>query len=227
MTFTVKGRQYRYDTTTGHIEQIDAKPYKYDDAYSAIYDTPAYVRGNETLQAIRLGFVCGIFGGEPDSILDMGYGNGAFLRQTVKAGIKSYGFDITGVAVPEGATFAAYEDEKSGKLVPSFGLGQVVTFWDCFEHIPAETLDYWLFLMKGTAMRICISLPNCDVESKGLNWFEHEYFHLKPDEHLRHFSAKSLGNFMGKHGFDTVYEGYHEDVVRSRGKRNILTMAFR
>ena len=228
MKFTSKGRQYEYDENIGYVRQIDAKPYVYDATYSATYDTQAYLQASEKLMALRLGFVIGAHGSVPDSILDMGYGAGQFMKACRESGIikRVEGFDITGVPVPEGCFFS--ESVPGQPLITwNKGVTKVVTFWDCFEHIPDEDLEHLLSQFLSAGYTVCISLPNCDIRAKGLDWFEKDYPHLKPDEHLRHFDELSLGKFMHFRGFKTVAVSFHEDIVRKRYHKNILTMAFK
>jgi 2-polyprenyl-3-methyl-5-hydroxy-6-metoxy-1,4-benzoquinol methylase len=235
MKFTANGRHYELQQT-GHIEQIDAKPYVYDAKYSSTYDTKAYEQKAEILQALRLGFIIGCHGRIPKTITDMGYGNGAFIKTALKVVPNVYGFDITDVPLPEGAHDARQERTLTlsdrieiNETWPEFARGSdhVVTFNDCFEHIEKTKLALYLRQMKNDDCEICISLPNCDIQAKGLDWFANDYPHLKPDEHLRHFSAASLERFMKDFSYRRIAVSYHEDIVRSRYEKNILTMYFK
>ena len=53
------------------------------------------------MAGIRLGYLVGTLGYWPQSILDIGYGNGDFLK-VCKGVIESYGNDVSGYPVPEG-----------------------------------------------------------------------------------------------------------------------------
>lgn len=207
MTFTSHGRQYGIDKY-GVIHQLDAKPYVYDSNYVATYDSPDYTRQNDILQALRLGFIIGAHGSVPGSICDVGYGNGAFLKAAEIIPLR-YGKDVTGVEV-EGVT-----------LVDNYPVCDVITFHDCLEHIP--DLSFVKYLQCKT---LVVSLPWC--HSTG-DWFDNQYKHRKPDEHLHHFNRRSLADFMWSTGWRPVASSYHEDIVRksTHGKENILTMAFK
>lgn len=226
MNFTAKGRQYKLQPD-GHIEQVDAKPYLYDAKYSSTYDTPEYNQKAEILQALRLGFVIGNHGRIPENLTDMGYGNGAFLKTARQLVPNCFGYDITDVPLPDGVKRSQFNDGTGPNFFYKRGEGHVVTFWDCFEHIPIDTLKMYISQMHECEIEIAISLPNCDVQEFGLNWFEEAYPHLKPDEHLRHFSAKSLKDFMSGWNYKTYSISYHEDMIRKRYYKNILSMYFK
>jgi hypothetical protein len=211
MKFTAKGREYEIDNL-GVITQTDHRPFKYDPQYSAIYDKPEYVRGSEILQAMRLGFVQGAHGKVVNSLLDVGYGNGAFIN-FIKGTIPNiYGYDVTGVHL-EGAY-----------RMPELVKADAYTFWDCLEHIPDCS-----FLRHVNCETICISLPYCHYHELGQEWFTHAYHHLKPDEHIRHFTPWSLTAFMNQYGWTAVSESRHEDKIRigRAALQNIIAMAFK
>ncbi len=210
MNFTAKGRKYTIDSF-GVITQVDHRPFTYDPTYSAIYDKEQYKRGSELLQALRLGFVLGVHGRPIKTLMDVGYGNGAFIN-SVKGHIPFvYGCDITGVPLD-----GAY-------LMPEFIKAEVYTFWDVLEHFPDCT-----FLEDLNCETICISLPYCHYHTEGLGWFE-QYHHLKPDEHIRHFNPWSLAAFMNQYGWKQVAQSGHEDIIRrgKNGLQNILSMGFK
>lgn len=211
MKFTAKGRKYEIDKF-GVVTQLDHRPYIYDPQYSAIYDEEKYKRGSDLLQALRLGFVQGAHGKPVRSLMDVGYGNAAFINFAKQHLPFVYGHDVTGVPLD-----GAY-------LMPEFIKADVYTFWDVLEHFPDCS-----FLKDLPCETICISLPYCHFHTQGLSWFENEYWHLKPDEHIRHFNPWSLTAFMNSYGWKAVSESGHEDIIR-KGKsdlRNILSMAFK
>lgn len=211
MKFTSHGRQYELDRY-GVITQTDHRPYRYDAEYSATYDTDAYRKGSDILQALRLGFVIAAHGKPVSSILDAGYGNGAFMLFAKRSISHVYGHDVTGVMVPK-----CY-------IMPEFVKADVGTFWDVLEHFP--NLDFVKDLQFET---ICLSLPYCHFHTEGKSWFDNEYPHRKPDEHIRHFNEFSLSMLMDSYGWKTVAVSGHEDIIRQskHGLQNILSMAFK
>lgn len=211
MKFTSHNRQYEIDKF-GVIIQRDHRPFTYDPNYSATYDKPEYVRGSELLQAMRYGFVCCAHGKAINSILDVGYGNGAFINFVKQQVPYVYGHDITGVPLD-----GAYR-------MPEIVKADVITFWDVIEHFPS--LD---FVKNIPAETLCISLPYCHFITEGKDWFDNNYPHRKPDEHIRHFNEWSLASLMESYGWVHVASSGHEDIVRksAHGLQNILTMAFK
>jgi hypothetical protein len=211
MTFESHGRKYKIDQF-GVIVQTDHRPYTYDAKYSAIYDTKAYVRESEKLQAMRLGFVMAAHGKPVTSLMDCGFGNGAFMLFAKQAIPYVYGHDVTGVEV-EGCY-----------VLPELIKADVLTMWDVLEHFPDLSL---LHDLKYET--ICISLPYCHMITEGKEWFDKIYPHRKPDEHIRHFTPTSLAHTMDFYGWKEVARSAHEDIVRKskHGLQNIISMAFK
>lgn len=211
MKFKANGINYQVDMF-GAVHQLDIEPYVYDAKYSSTYDTPEYKHQSEVLQALRISFAIASHGRPINSLLDIGYGNGAFMnfaKRTVKL---VGGKDITGVSVPEGC----FQTDKYEPV-------DVITFWDCLEHIPDL-----MFVRDLPAETIVISLPFCHLKDRGIEWFESEYHHLKKNEHLHHFDKDSLISFMDNMGWCLKSISNLEDIVRQRDPEwNILTASFK
>lgn len=201
----IKYHEDRY----GVIHQLNPHPFTYDPQYSATYDTPEYRRKSELLQAMRFSFATAVHGKPIQSLLDVGFGNGAFMRFAQRQVPAVYGHDITGVAVPEGCHFT--EDINL--------VCDVITFNDVLEHFP--TLG---FVKNLKAETLIVSLPFFPGLERFPNWC-----HRKPDEHIHHFTDESLRKFMWKMGWRMVAKSKHEDIVRYRPESswNILTMGFK
>src|SRR6516225_10745703 len=137
----LKGRNYSVDEF-GVVTQMDHKPYVYDPDYSAIYDREEYKIQSDLLQAMRLGFVCAAHGGKVRTLMDVGYGNGAFIMYAKKYLQHVYGFDVTGVDLP-----GVY-------IMPEFIKADIYCFWDVLEHFADCS-----FLRNLPCETICISLP--------------------------------------------------------------------
>lgn len=211
MKFKSHGHQYEVDRF-GVIVQQDHRPFVYDAAYSSTYDTETYRRGEETLQALRYGFVCAAHGRQIGSILDIGYGNGAFMKFCKRHIQHVWGHDITGVEVDNFYT------------LPHIVKADVITFWDVLEHFP--DVDFVRDLPCET---LVVSLPWCHFITEGLEWFDAKYPHRKPNEHIRHFNPVSLSAMMAHYGWQEIARSNHEDIIRAskHGKENILSMAFK
>lgn len=209
--FSSHGRGYYVDQY--HVvHQSDAKPFKYDENYVATYDTPEYQRGNDILQALRIGFMIASHGRMPRSVCDVGYGNGAFLKALKPLPLVRFGKDVTGKEIDGIKIFDDYYE------------AEVYTFHDALEHI-----DDLTFLSTLPAKTVIISLPWCHYMTEGQAWFDNKYKHRKPDEHLHHFNDISLNYFMQDKGYKMAAVSNHEDIVRrsEHGLKNILTMAFK
>lgn len=211
MKFTSHGRHYEVDRF-GVIVQTDHRPYTYDAKYSATYDTPEYQRQSDKLQALRLGFVHGTHGRPIRSIIDCGYGNGAFMKAAKEHIPYVYGQDVTGVMVDD-----CY-------IMPEIVKADVLTMWDVLEHFPDTS-----FVKDIPCETICVSLPYCHFHTEGKEWFDTVYKHRKSDEHIRHFNEHSLSAMMDYYGWKAVAVSGHEDIVRksAHGLQNILSMAFK
>jgi hypothetical protein len=200
---------YEYVKDEYGIHQLNPEPFVYDANYCATYNTESYRRGNDILQALRLGFVIGSHGSVPGSIADIGFGNGAFLLRCKNIIPKLYGKDVSDVQLDFIERVWHYPE------------CDVVTFWDCLEHINDLS-----FLYDMPCKTICLSLPYCHFDS--IEWFD-KWKHHKPNEHLHYFDEKTLTNMMGLYGWKPVSVSSHEDLVRvpMNGQQNILSMAFK
>lgn len=224
MIFISNGNHYHVDPA-GAIHQSDAVPFVYDEKYVSVYDTPKYKKQSRRLQSIRVAFVKASHGSRVESLLDYGYGNGDFLKIAAKRFELVRGFDITGIEV-EGIQTSTILDSDV----------DVITFWDSLEHVADLT-----FLKDLQCQTVVISLPFCHFHDRGKEWFDTNYRHRKPNEHLHHFDEKSLSATMKIYGWRAVatsVRGFsggikrfasEEDIIRTNGKdiENILTMGFK
>lgn len=208
--FDINGITYEVDKF-GVVNQLNPQPFQYDPAYCAIYDTPEYQRGNEQLQAMRVAFIAGTCY-KPDSILDFGSGNGAFVRYAQQYFTNVAGYDISGA------------DIKDIHMVKSVQPAHVITMWDALEHVPSLSI-----LSDLPCQYLVISLPWCHYHEKGPVWMQTKYKHLKPNEHVHHFNEGSLRASLHYYGWDHIQTSNHEDIVRksAHGLPNILTAAFK
>jgi hypothetical protein len=204
----------------GVIHQIRIEPFKYNREYvSKTYDE-AYKSSVESISHLRLGYLLAAMGRKPISVLDFGYGNGAFLRACTRFKIKTYGTDVSGYDVPEGCKFVEFENIFDKEF-------DVVCFFDSLEHV--EDMD---FIQKLKTNYVIISVPACHYrslgETAGEKWFNN-WKHRKPNEHLHHFDVISIIEFFKKHGYEIVVSGNPEDVVRTPvdDMENILTCVFK
>ena len=198
-------------TQDGTIKQIESKPFEYNLAYSSNYSNLA---GRQAMANLRLGYIVGSIGHIPKSIMDVGYGNGDFLNACRGFIENLYGNDIE-------PAYPLESDISFVKEVTS-QYAEVITFFDCLEHFPDIE-----FVKDLKCKYVIVSLPWC---TNGLDdaWFAN-WKHRKPDEHLYHFTEKSLQAFMDRQGYDQINHCNIEDAIRKDKalNPNILTGCFK
>lgn len=207
--------------STGAIKQIEIAPYKYDEKYvQDRYD--AYGVQCDMMSYLRYGFIVGSTNGKPQSILDVGYGNGSFLKICQSAGVETFGTDVSHYPLHHGKLLDFRECQDK--------FFDVVTFFDSLEHF--EDIG---FLHNLKCNYVCISLPNCNYNAiEKVDGGEHAdiYFknwkHRRENEHIWHFDIKSLDRTMQSCGYSLVNFEYVEDVIRKSTEPfpNILTAIF-
>jgi hypothetical protein len=202
-------KNYEIDKTSGIIKQIDKSKFNYDEKYSKQYD--GYGELSNYISYLRLGFIVSRIDKYPESVLDVGYGNGAFLKCCLNKIDRCYGYDVSPYSVPFGCIRVNDLFEQHYELI---------TFFDSLEHF--EDIK---FVEHLKCDYVCISVPWCHYYSD--EWFE-LWKHRKPGEHLWHFNKESLINFMSSCGYDFICGFNLEDIVRkSKEDNNILTCLFK
>jgi len=194
----------------GVIHQQDRQPFTYDKNY---IDTGygKLVQLTDEMAYLRLGYIIGVIGRVPLSVLDVGYGTGDFLKVCNRIVDRCAGHDLFRDLLPAGCDFV--QDITAQHY-------DVVTFFDSLEHYP--DID---FVQKLNCNYVVVSLPWCHNISD--EWFS-TWKHRKPDEHLHHFDLSSLTNFMRSQGFRLVGNSNVEDTIRKSASTlpNILTAVF-
>lgn len=188
------------------LDKIQSYDFQYvDERYNK------YGEKGPQMAGLRLGYLIGNLGYIPKSILDIGYGNGDFLKVT-EQGIESYGNDISGYPIPKGSKFVNNIFDKHY---------DVICMFDVLEHF--EDIS---FVKDLICDYIYISLPWCHNFSD--DWFEN-WKHRRPDEHLWHFNETSITNFFKEMGFELVVHSNVEDIIRKStdNNPNILTCLFK
>lgn len=182
--------------------------------YSASYSQNSYdtYGTNDAMSELRYNLIQNTIG-DFDSICDYGYGNGAFMKHCVSNGKDVYGYDISDYPVPLGS---------KRTVVPDSLEVDVMTFYDCIEHIPQRNLVK--FLKSKRANHFVISVPWFH-ESLGPEWFR-KWKHRRENEHIHHFDSAGLINLLIQSGYKIIYVGNAEDKVRKPVDNypNILTV---
>jgi len=194
----------------GIIYQVD----KTHIAYDKEYINTRYVKYGELptyMGYLRLGNIVGSIGKVPESILDVGYGDGSFLKVCSNIIPKCYGYDISTYPIPE-------KCQQINNISEDFY--DIITFFDSLEHF--EDIE---FVKNLKCNYICISVPYCIYKSDF--WFE-KWKHRRPNEHLWHFDQYSLTNFMVRMGYKALSSSNIEDTIRRNESEqcNILTCVF-
>jgi len=195
----------------GVIHQVSCKPFVYNREYVDVRYSNLKVLTDE-MAHLRLGYVIGAMGRVPESVLDVGYGTGEFLKACTKIVNKCSGHDLFNDLIPQGCNFI--DDITSQHY-------DVITFFDSLEHYP--NID---FVSNLHCNYVVISLPWCHNFND--EWFEN-WKHRRIDEHLHHFNLDSLEKFMVSKGFSIVSHSNMEDTIRksSFSYPNILTAVFK
>jgi hypothetical protein len=190
-------------TACGHVFQHPpCVTAKYDADYIERYG----VYPTAEMSLLRVGFLKGhVAGGR---LLDVGYGNGAFLRAAATAGFQPFGYDIHhgdfGIAEID-----IYNDRSRW---------DVITFFDSLEHFPSFAAVRSLI---GRAGYVMVSLPLYPAAFPATRAWKH----YKPGEHVHYFSRQSLSRLVGRR---LIASSNLEDAIRrpSNGEQNILTCLF-
>ena len=191
----------------GVIHQLNGKPIDYDLPY-----IQQYVKYSNQMSYLRFGFIVGSLSRIPKSILDVGYGDGSFIKVAQNIVKNCHGNDVSSYPVPEGA-FEVSDITKD--------FYDVITFFDSLEHFTDIE-----FVKDLKCNAVCISLPHCHYKSD--EWFLN-WKHRKSNEHFWHFNEESLSNFMNRMGYVLVSSTNIEDTIRKSDSEesNILTCVFK
>lgn len=211
--FTIGAEDYEFDATTGICKQLNPLPFKYSIEYiQKRYST--YGELGPRMAYFRLGFLLGSLPEIPNKILDVGYGNGDFLKSCSDIIPNVFGNDIppSYPISPIPTVDNIFEDTYD-----------VVCFFDSLEHFTDPYI-----IRKLKTKYIFITLPHFHPEL-GHEWFVN-WRHRKPNEHLWYFSEKGLVNFFESIGFGLVKLSAFEDTIRKNTEQsspNILAGLFK
>lgn len=150
-------------------------------------------------------------------VLDVGYGNGSFVKTCTRAEYDAWGTDV------HGEDFGIKEVTLAEVSPSQF---DCVTFFDSLEHFDDLSL---VEHMKPKF--VIVSIPN---RHEHLMLNPSEWRHYRPGEHLHYFSHHSLSVFMYRWaGYELLYAGYDEDTLRGKlmlgniAHNNIYTAVYR
>lgn len=142
---------------------------------------------------------------ESGSLLDVGCGNGDFLRR-----MHSLGWHVSGVEPdPAAVAYAVSQGFKvfSGTIrdIPTDARYDVITLSHVIEHVsdPVELLRQCGARLRQNTGRIVLTTPN--FKSLGSRWFGPHWRGLEVPRHLNIFSAESLRACVSKAGLRVVF----------------------
>lgn len=135
-------------------------------------------------------------------ILDVGCGNGGFLRMMQHRNYDVEGTEWTEVSAQrasEGSDLVVHAGDMVTLDLPDRSY-DAITLWHVFEHLrdPLETLKIAHRLLKDGGV-LFLSLPN--HESWQARCFGVSWFHLDPPRHLYGFGPRSLRTLLQSTGF--------------------------
>src|SRR5262245_14017399 len=90
--------KYKYDKHGVIHQDGEIKPPTYDQDYVAYYNRLGIRAAAMAIQ--RLGYVT-LHCRQPKTLLDVGYGNGDFLKMCAHSGMDVLGYDVSGVSLEE------------------------------------------------------------------------------------------------------------------------------
>lgn len=141
-----------------------------------------------------------------DRLLDVGCGNGKFLKDAQLAGWQCYGVDFDPQAVKiaksQGAKVSLGALEKQGFPDKFFN---AITLSHVIEHVhqPKKLLEECVRILQPEGT-LWIATPNIDsILSK---WFKKDWLACVPPQHLILFNRQSLGNLLDNTGFSVQFE---------------------
>lgn len=198
-----------YKDEFGVLHQRNVDMISYDTTYVNKYNN--YGELSNYISYLRLGYIIGVIKHVPKSILDIGYGNGAFLKVCRNIIPICAGNDVSGYLLTDDDIIM--ESNINNEY-------EVVTFFDSLEHF--KTLSV---INNLNAKYVIISVPNCK-NMDDIEWF-YNWKHRRFNEHLHHFNLNSITNFMNSKNYKLLNHTFLEDIIRkNKESENILTMCF-
>lgn len=193
----------------GVIHQINIEKFNYDIDYNNNYNKLGEL--GLRMSHLRLGYLIGSLGFIPNSILDIGVGNGDFIKTSSNIIENCYINDITKIEIKN----TTWVDDINIEV-------DIITMFDVLEHLNDMTI-----ISNFNCKYLLISLPNCEFGEND-DWF-YNWKHRKPNEHLHHFNKKSFIKYIESMGYKNVNITNIEDTIRKNNESydNIITGLFK
>jgi SAM-dependent methyltransferase len=141
----------------------------------------------------------------PGNVLDIGCGNGRFLKGLIDKKFCCYGIELPSMSAERASRIQGLNLKLGQLCEDDFGehFFDVVTMWHVIEHLsmPRKTLQIIGKILKPGGY-LMLSLPNIDSFQSRL--FKGSWLHLDPPRHLFFFGALDLTKIMKTFGFEIV-----------------------
>lgn len=194
---------YEYEEN-GFVKQVNHIDFPYDEKYKEKQST------NAEMTFLRLGWLSAYVSCDDImsmKVVDIGCGNGEFIKHSSRVFDNIHGFDLAGESI------STEELEET--------VWDLVVLSDVLEHF--DNIDYLFTRLKW---KFCLlSYP----ETPEVETFEElsSWRHFKPNEHIYYLHESGVKQWVAKHDAMVVGCGDPEDMIRKRwheDKRNITTM---
>lgn len=164
----------------------------------------------DLLNTYRLWNFRSVVGSKAIKVLDIGCGDGDFLKQIYAQGSQIYGVELAGAAFKRASCITGIHllpaDMVCAESYPKQYF-DAITLWHVFEHLPDpyQTLNYCRQWLKSDGY-LFIEVPN--VSSWQAQLFKVNWFHLDAPRHLFLFTPESLDCLLSKAGFAVARRQY-------------------
>lgn len=184
------------------FNRIQGKAHVYDQDYFDNYRELADGPVAQGLNAFRVRMVDRL-AADGEVILDVGIGDGAFLRslEDARPDLRLRGCDINPTAI---RYLEVHDQLGSLDLGPVY---DVVTFWDSLEHFRDPRVP-----LRAVGIYAVVSLPTfADAGAAGRSK------HFKPAEHFWYFTPSGFRAFANQEGFDVLDQLESENHLGREG----------
>jgi SAM-dependent methyltransferase len=145
---------------------------------------------------------------QPGKLLDIGCGNGEFLKFADRYGWRVVGVDFDAEAVKQARSCGL--DARLGDIdvIDSGERYDLITLSHVIEHVydPVELLRSCYSLLNHGGV-LWLETPN--IESMGYAYYKSNWRGLEPPRHITLFNIKSLNKVMLKAGFQAIEQKNH------------------
>jgi 2-polyprenyl-3-methyl-5-hydroxy-6-metoxy-1,4-benzoquinol methylase len=205
------GKPYRYRTCDNCGHMVIA-PMPTSEELSTFYDAAYYGAGSQKfprfLDALRGFFLAGRarisnrIVRQPVDVLDVGCGDGRYLRAMGASGHRTHGTEMVGPAFDRAARIGGIHLRPPPLTTNTFASTRfgLVTAWHVLEHVPApEQLVHTIHSVLRADGKLIVEVPNT------ASWHGRmtgtAAFSLDPPRHLHQFTERSLRALLDQNGF--------------------------